>query len=208
VSTVLNEHDATSPAGQPRGREVYKLTAEQVLRMAEAGLLPEEGRTELLDGVLYHMTKGELHNATATAVGRALRAPVDRAPRPHHVRADCSNTADPHSLPEPDVTIVPGGVFDYGTTPPPLSALALVVEVNYSTPEVHTLKLALYARAGVPVYWVVDVLERQVVEYTGPNGRGGYDHRVVRRPGETLDVVIDGHACGQVRVEDIVPPGP
>jgi Uma2 family endonuclease len=208
VSTVLGGHDATTPEGQPRGREVYRFTAEQVLRMVEAGIIPEDGSTELLGGILYRKPGGELHNATVNAMAGALRTPVARAPRPHHVRVASSITADPYSLPEPDVAVIPGGIFDYGTTPPPLSVLPLVVEVNDGALEVHTVKLALYAAAGVPIHWLVDVRNRQVIEYTGPNAQGGYDHCIVRRPGEVLDVVIAGHTCGRVRVEEVVPPGP
>ena len=176
--------------------------------MAEAGVIPEGGHVELLNGVLYEMTKGELHNVTVTAAADQLRPLVALDPGPHHVREEKSNTADPYSLPEPDVAVVQGGLRDYKPSPPPLSRLSLVVEVNRNSPDDHTTKLALYAAAGVPVYWVVDVNEARVVVYTAPDGRGGYDRRVVRRPGESLDVVIAGHDCGRIPVEGVLPSGP
>jgi Uma2 family endonuclease len=188
------------------GRAIYRLTADQVLGMVAAGIIPEGAHAELLDGVLYEMTKGELHNVIVTAVADLLRPLVALAPDRHHLRVECSNTADPYSLPEPDVAVVRGGLYDYLPAPPPLERLSLVVEINHNSPEDHTVKLAKYARAGVPVYWVVDVEARQVTVYTEPNAAGGYDRRVTLRPGQALDVVIGGHRCGAVRVEDVFPP--
>jgi Uma2 family endonuclease len=209
VSTLVLDESATqAPAAPVRiaGRAVYRLTADQVLRMIDAGILTNHTNAELLDGVLYEMTKGELHNAIVNVVGDLLRPLVALAPKRHHVRLESSNTADPHSLPEPDVSVVAGGVFDYVPTPPHLSKLALVVEVDSSRSSDDTGKLAKYATAAIPTYWVVDAPGRVVVVYTLPNPEGDYDRREVRRAGETIEVVIGGHACGTVRVADFFPP--
>jgi Uma2 family endonuclease len=195
----------STPLSPPWDRPVYRLTAEQALRMAEAGIIPEGGGIELLDGVLHLKDAGEPHNTAVMVVAEAFRPLAALAPARHHVREQKSNTADPYALPEPDVAVVKGGVLDYLPTPPPPSALAIVVEVNATTPDDHTRKLAGYAAAGVPAYWVVDVDYDQVVEYTVPNASGGYDRRVLHRRGESLAVVIAGHPCGEVRVEEILP---
>lgn len=70
----------------------------------------------------------------------------------------------------------------------------------------HTQKLAKYARAGVPVYWVVDAEDGQVSAYTRLNAHEGYDLREICCPGQILDVVIGGHHCGTVSVAAIFPP--
>src|SRR4051812_20603669 len=87
-------------SAQERSR--YLFTAEQVLRMAEAGILPEDERIELLDGVLYKMTKGETHNAIVGNLADTLRGLL---PRGFHVREEKSNRADEWSIPEPDVAV-------------------------------------------------------------------------------------------------------
>lgn len=189
-----------------RGRRPYRFTADQVLRMVEAGIIPDDQDVELLDGVLYLRTKGELHNAIVDVLAAALRGLV---PPGYRVREEKSSTAaDAHSLPEPDVMVFHGGPWDFLPKPPPLARMALVVEVNHTTPEDHTAKLARYAAAGVPVYWVVDADERRVAVYTLPGAAGGYDQHVTRRRGESIDVVIDGRACGHVAVEALFPPAP
>ena len=202
MSVTLPE-DLATPA---QGRPIYRLTAEQVLRMVEAGIIPNGANAELLDGVLYETTKGELHNVIVTIMGDLLRPLVALAPARHHVRAGSSTTADPFSLPEPDVAVVEGGLYDYLPTPPPLTKLSLVVEIDSNSPGDHTVKLAKYAREGIPVYWVVDAEGRRVAVYTGPNAEGGYDRRTTARPGESIDVVVAGHVCGAVRVVDVFPP--
>jgi Uma2 family endonuclease len=210
VSTIVREEPTTqAPAPPPvrvAGRTVYRLTADQVLRMIDAGIVTSHTNAELIDGVLYEMTKGELHNAIVNVVGDLLRPLVALAPERHHVRLESSNTADPYSLPEPDVSVVAGGVFDYVPTPPPLTKLGLVIEVDNSRSSDDTDKLAKYARAAIPTYWMIDAPGRVVVVSTQPNANGGYDRREIRRPGDTLDVVIGGHACGTVRVADLFPP--
>ena len=212
LSTLVRDEptmQAAAPAPAPvriAGRPVYRLTADQVLRMIDAGILTSHTNAELLDGVLYEMTKGELHNVIVTLIRKAIEPLIDQHAPGHHLRVECSNTADPYSLPEPDLSVVAGGVCDYLPTPPPLSKLALVVEVDSSRSSDDTGKLAKYATAAIPTCWVVDAPGRVVVVYTGPSEEGGYDRREVRRPGETLDVVIGGHACGTVRVADLFPP--
>jgi Uma2 family endonuclease len=210
MSTVVREDRAAPPtaaaAPRPPGRTVYRFTADQVFRMVEAGIIPEDGTTELLDGILYEMTNGELHNAIVTVVADLLRPLVAQAAARHHIRQECSNTADPYSLPEPDVAVVQGRVFDYLPTPPTLEKLALVVEVNQSTPGDHTQKLAKYARAGIPTYWVVDAEEHRVVVYTGPRSEGGYDQRIVHRRPDFLEVSIGGQVLGTIRIEEMFPP--
>ncbi len=70
------------------------------------------------------------------------------------------------SAPEPDVWVVPGRFEDY--TDHPTTAL-LIVEVSDSTLNYDlTTKAELYATAGVPEYWVLDVTGRQLVVFRDP----------------------------------------
>ena len=95
-------------------------------------------------------------------------------------------------------------------TPPPLSGMLLVVEVNCSTPEDYRERLAKYAQAGVPTYWVVDGGSRNVVVFTKP-GLGDVDRYGESKTfgrGEEIAVVLGGEARGNVRVSDFFPPEP
>jgi Uma2 family endonuclease len=198
---------AYAPDWDP-GRVPYKLTAGQVIRMVEAGIIPDDVDVELWDGVLYTMTKGELHNAVVTRIAELLR-PL--TPAGYHVREEKSSRRDEHSLPEPDVAVCAGGVFDYLPDPPPLEKLSLVVEVNLNSPRAdHVTKPLGYAAVGIPAYWIVDVEDRAVVVCTRPTRRvdetADYADRVTRAGDDRIEVVIGGEPRGTIRVDDMLPP--
>jgi Uma2 family endonuclease len=140
------------------------------------------------------------------ALAQALRKLI---PAGYHVREESAFRADDRSLPEPDVAVVSGGLWDYLPSLPPLGRLALAVEVDHHSHERdHVEKLAKYAAAGVPEYWVVEAEERAVVVYRTPGPSACYDRHQTYRPGEEVEVVIGGHACGRLAVADFFPPGP
>ena len=62
----------------------------------------------------------------------------------------------------------------------------------------------LYGRSGIPVYWIVNLVDRQVEVYTDP-GPSGYALRHDYLSGQQVPVVIDGHQVGQIAVDDILP---
>jgi Uma2 family endonuclease len=199
----------TDRTARDSGRKVYRLTAKQVLRMVECGILPEGGPIELWDGVLYKMTKGEIHNVVITLVVEAIR-PI--CPAGFHVRQEASFQHGEHSLPEPDVAVVRGSLFDYLPDLPPLSSLPLVVEVGESSlPSDTGKRLRRYAEVGIPVYWVVDVQKRTVAVHTRPQGKGKgalYATVDTSLPGQSFPVVIDGREVGRLNVSDLFPPEP
>jgi Uma2 family endonuclease len=61
----------------------------------------------------------------------------------------------------------------------------------------------VYGPAGIPVYWIVDVIGRRVEVYTGP-GPKGYGPTSIFVEGQSVPVVIDGREVGPVA--DILPP--
>jgi Uma2 family endonuclease len=146
-------------------REVRPLTADEVLRMVDAGILGEDERVELLHGVLTAVIpQSETHVAVLQRLQRWL-APLIVAGR-HDVRVQMPlRVPDVRSLPEPDLAVVRR---DDASLAHPASAV-LVVEVALSSRRTDVeVKPSLYAAAGVPEYWVVDVPERRVERFTGP----------------------------------------
>ena len=75
-------------------------------KMIKAGVISDDEDVELWDGILYKMTKGELHNQIVILTAEVLRAVTPR--ETYHVREEKSNSDGPSSLPEPDVTVVRG----------------------------------------------------------------------------------------------------
>ncbi|MEH3075968.1 MAG: Uma2 family endonuclease [Quadrisphaera sp.] len=121
---------------------------------------------ELLEGVLVEaVPQGWEHNGLLIELNRWL---VRRVPEPWRVMVQGPFAAGVRSQPEPDVAVVlrrPGAHPD---------TAALVVEVAQTSQRLDLVhKPRVYAAAGVPVYWVVDLPAREVVVHTG-RVEGGY----------------------------------
>ena len=66
-------------------------------------------------------------------------------------------------------------------------------------------KTRIYARAGIPVYWIVNLVARQVEVYTRPVKAGRYRSRKDYKPGQHVPVVIAGQQLPPIAVDDILP---
>ena len=81
----------------------------------------------------------------------------------------------------------------------------MVVEIaDSSLAEVREMAAAVYGPSGIPVYWIVNVVNRQVEVYSDP-GPQGYRSRVDFPEGQVVPVVIDGQQLGEIAVDDILP---
>jgi Uma2 family endonuclease len=71
----------------------------------------------------------------------------------------------------------------------------------------RTIKQRLYARAGIPVYWIVNLPEQQIEVYTEPAIAGGfhYQQRQDYQLSENLPVAIAGQIIGNLSVRELLP---
>ncbi len=134
-------------------------------RFVDAGIFRSGERLELLAGhLVVSEPQGSLH---ATAVGLAedsLRVCFGPG---WIVRVQMPIALDDDSEPEPDVAVVPGTRRDYELTHP--SRPALLVEVAESSlDDDRGDKAGLYARAGVPEYWIVNLVDRVLEVHREP----------------------------------------
>ncbi len=164
---------AASDAFRPLRRSEYE-------RLVELGAFGDD-RLELLRGVLCLMSpQGSRHASIIQVLNRSLLGPLaGRA----EVRIQMPLALSDDSEPEPDLAIVPPG--DYWDGHP--TTAHLIVEVAESRPERDRLKLALYAEAGLPEVWLIDVGARAVEVHREPDG-GHYGELRTLRPGDTLAV--------------------
>ena len=65
-------------------------------------------------------------------------------------------------------------------------------------------KRAAYARARVPVYWIINLIDRQVEVYSGPSA-SGYRSSQVYKTGQDVPVVIAGIPVGRLAAGDVLP---
>ena len=70
------------------------------------------------------------------------------------------------------------------------------------------LKKRLYARAGVPLYWILALQERRFEVYSDPSGSvdpPDYRHRQDFRALDALPVVLDGVEVSRIPVQELLP---
>src|SRR5207237_2947605 len=133
-------------------------------RLVDLGIFVGE-RLELLDGVLVvREPQGSPHAAIVAHVGQVLTSAFGAA---WHARLHAPIALDEDSEPEPDVAIVAGKALDYLDGHP--SSAALVVEVADSRLRLdRRFKRGLYARAGLPEYWIVNLLDGALGVHRAP----------------------------------------
>ncbi len=168
--------------------------------MVRSGALGEDDRVELLEGVIVASPpQGPLHAAVLTDVLAALiRAVADRAV----VRAQMPFLAGRRSVPEPDVAVVPGRSADYQFRHP--DAALLVVEIaDSSLPQDRLTKSRIYAAAGVPEYWIVNLRDRRLETLTGPVPADRV-YSGIRRFERGDDVTLSALPDVTVRISDLI----
>jgi Uma2 family endonuclease len=180
------------------------MTVDEYEAMVASGVFNGRNRFHLINGLLVaKMTQNPPHAIADTLCGDEL----DRvAPPGWHVRsAKPVRLPGQASEPEPDHCIVRGVVRDYLGGHPGAGDIALLVEIaDSSLADDRQYATNLYGPAGVPVYWIVNVVDRQVEVYTDP-GPAGYASRVDFRPGQAVPVVIGGQQAARVAVDDVLP---
>lgn len=140
------------------------ITRAEYQAMGQAGLFQDE-RVELLDGVIVRkMTRGAPHDWIIERLNELL---LPRLVGRARVRIQLGFAASEFSEPEPDVAVVPK---NEPHSDQPARALLLIEVAASSLRFDRGLKASIYARAGVPAYFVVDVAGRSVEAYTAPDG--------------------------------------
>jgi Uma2 family endonuclease len=122
-------------------------------------------------------------------------------------KEDPMTTTD--SVPEPDCAIIRGTMRDYSIRHPGLGEMALVVEVaDSSLSRDRGSKMRLYARANIPVYWLVNLISGRIEVYTDPTGpadRPSYRVGWSFGPGDEVPVVVDGREIARIPVRGLLP---
>lgn len=174
---------ADGPRSMPADAARRRFTADDVLRMVEAGILDEDEPVELIDGELYARSpQGPRHRALVVRV----RGQLERAfGADFHVQDHSPVAAGPDSLPEPDVAVVRGAAVFFDRHPGPAD-VPLLVEISVTSHATDRSKASLYARSGFPLYWQIDVPGRRVVAYSEPV-EGEYHALRLHTEGESVD---------------------
>jgi Uma2 family endonuclease len=185
---------------------LYRISVAQYFEMACTGILTKRDRVVLLEGLLVaKMTKKPPHVLAGKLTFEALR----RASPPgwHVAKEDPIATLE--SVPEPDCTVIRGDARDYHDRWAGPQDVALVVEVADSSLNLdRTVMRIIYARAAIPVYWIVNIPDRRLEvssDPTGPADSPDYRQRRDYGPDDVVPLVLDGREVGRLGVRDMLP---
>jgi Uma2 family endonuclease len=193
---------------QPFGglHSLRRLSVDEYHRMIRHGILNDEDKVELLDGYLVlKMPRNPPHCGTIQKIlkrmGRLLPAGWD-------VRGQSAVTFS-ESEPEPDVAVVRGDECTYMTQHPGPADVGLIIEVAESSLDRdRNEKSCLYARAGIPIYWIVNLIDKRVEVRTSPgtvSGQPGYVQQQDFAPGDVVPLVLDGVTVASVDAAELLP---
>ncbi|WNG32300.1 Uma2 family endonuclease [Archangium violaceum] len=139
-------------------------------RLIDVGVLGEDERVELLEGVIVEMTpQGRPHALVISRLNRLMSRVLGEA---YSVRPQLPLSLGDDSEPEPDLAVVTRHEEETAQAHP-RSALLVVEVADDSLRRDRLLKGRIYARARVPEYWVVDVTGRAVEVYSDPDVDAG-----------------------------------
>ena len=181
------------------------ITVSQYDRMIETGVIGEHDQVELLEGRL--VPKLSRKRPHIQAGKRSFQAFERILPAGWHVAKEDPIVASDLSKPEPDLSVVRGEVDDYDDRDVTAGDLALVVEIaQRSLTDDRVMMGRIYASSGIPVYWIINLVDSQIEVYTNPDQNlGQHDTRVDYKPGENVPVVIEGREIRRVAVADLLP---
>ena len=194
------------PRFVPSPTELKRFTVDEYHRMIDAGAFDVDERpVELLEGwIVYQMG----HNPPHDVVVKLVATLLDRVlPSGWHTRVQSSiTTAD--SEPLPDIAVVRGNPRDYLSRHPAPADIALLVEVaDSSLDRDRGEKAPLYARAGVPLYWIVNLQESVVEVYAAPTSQptGRYQHDDRLSSADDILLPLPGQALPPLAVREMLP---
>lgn len=175
-------------------------------KLIELGILTENDRLELINGYLVEkMPHDPIHDGTIQLVEEVIR---QKLPGGWCVRVQSALTLS-RSEPEPDLVIARGDKRAYLGRHPIATDMGIIIEVsNTSLDSDRDDKIPLYAHDGVPVYWIVNLVDRQVEVYEQPTGSSPsptYGLQRIYKPGDVVPVLLGGLSVGAIAVVDLLP---
>jgi Uma2 family endonuclease len=149
-------------------------------RMAAAGVLSENDRVELIEGEIIEMNPiGSRH---AACVGRLTKLLERLAGNLSIVWVQNPVQVNDYSEPLPDVTLLKPRDDFYAQANPQAGDVLLIIEVADSSVDYdRDIKMPLYAQAGIPEVWLINLPEETIEIYTQPLDDAYQGLRVIKR---------------------------
>jgi Uma2 family endonuclease len=176
-------------------------TREDWDRLVEMGFFDGE-RLELIEGRIVRMSpQRAAHSVAVELVDRSLRRALGAGFR---IRCQMPFRSADGSEPEPDFAVIVGDDPRTSTEHP--SSAVLIVEISDTTLEHDRRKAGLYAASGVPEYWILNLVARNLEVYRNPDtGRGGAARYASSQILSDRDRLLPLSSSVEVAVADLLP---
>jgi|SRR5579883_1051558 len=190
----------------PEWRLLRRWSSAEYHKMIDLGVLAGDEKLELLDGYLVlKMPMSKAHRGSLLRLASQLPSNL---PGDWLLMTQCPISLD-ISDPEPDGAVIRGVISDYDARDVIAADFGIVIEVSDSTLELdRNTKGRLYARSGIPVYWIINVDDRQIEVYTNPDATANppaYATRTDYAIDAAVPLVLDGHQVAMIPVADLIP---
>ncbi len=197
---------ATTPATYNLDASMPRFSVARYQKMIEAGILTSEDKVELLENyVVLKMPRNPAHDGTIQFGGEALPSLL---PSGWRLRAQLT-VVFTDSQPEPDFAVVRGDKRTYLGRHPGPGDVGLLIEVaDSSLLRDQRDKTRIFGRGNIPIYWIVNLPDRQIEVYTQPSGPTAvpsYGAVQTYLPGDQVPLVLDGATVATVAVADLLP---
>jgi len=182
-----------------------RLSVAEFHKLIEVGVLTEHDRVELLEGYMVNkMSQNPPHSNSGTNAEETLR---DRLPPGWRLRVEKPITLL-DSEPEPDIVLARGDRTTFANRHPTTSDIGLVIEISDSSLDVDRSDMArIYARANLPIYWIINVVDQQIEVYSDPRPSDPiprYANRADFKRGDLAPLVLDGQVISTIPVGDLL----
>jgi Uma2 family endonuclease len=195
-----------TPVTYGHDASIARFSVARYQRMVETGILTADDKVELLENyVVLKMPRNPRHDST---IQRMLRPLMRSLPAAWDIRIQ-SAVALADSQPEPDFAFVRGSAADYENRHPGPTDTGLVIEVaDSSLLRDQRDKTRIYARGGIPWYWIINLVDRRIEVYSQPSGPvviPAYQSFQTYQPGDAVPLVLDDAPVGTVPAAELLP---
>ncbi len=164
--------------------ERFRLSRDRYHTMIESGIIGEDERIELIEGEIVTMSPiGSEHSGIVDQLSEIL---VDQLAKRAVVKVQGPIQLDEHSEPEPDIVLSkPRRDYYKRSLPTPADVLLVIEVADSSLAYDRTVKMPLYAQAGIAEAWIINLIDRWIEVYRDPSP-AGYTTMLKILPGRTI----------------------
>jgi putative restriction endonuclease len=185
---------------------IARFSVARYQRMIETGILTPEDKVELLENyVVMDMPHNPRHDGTVELGTETLSRVV---PPGWRLRVQLTVVL-PDSQPEPDFALVRGDARTFFLRhPSPADVGALMEVADASLLRDQRDKTRIYARASIPCYWIISLVDQRIEVYTNPSGPTAvpaFGTFQTYQPGDMIPLILDGNVVANLAVSDLLP---